>query len=635
MNDRLSQTLLLVSLLFFCQLSFAQYILNGSAKKVSCNCYTLTEEQTFQSGSVWNSNKVDLRNSFDFWFNVFLGCKDDNGADGIVFILQPISTSVGTSGEGMGFAGVKPSIGIALDTWQNLNLSDPSFDHISIQANGETNHNNDLVAPVPVSATSNNVEDCQWHVLRIAWDAGAKNLKAYFDGELRVEKQIDLVSTIFNNDPAVFWGFTGATGGSVNLQQFCTALNPIVTTSTPANRVCEDEPVQFKDASESFAPIIGYNWNFGDGTFSSEKNPLPHTYAEHGQYQVNLKIKGQDGCEKDSTFTVSVGSVPNGSFIVTDTCVGFAPTVHLTESNTEVSYQWLLDNVPISTEKVPFLSSVPQGSHELKMVITSNFSCGVPATQQSGFLIKPAPELLATVQDGCVNEALFFQGTQTDNATTIDRWHWNFGDGVGDVGQNASHLYNAQGTYNVELWAHATNGCLSQAVVTPANINAALAFAGHDTAVIKGVPFQLQGSGTGSFLWSPATGLSNPGVIDPVAQLENDQQYILTAMTPEGCIAKDTVLIKTFTGPAIYVPTAFTPNGDGKNETLRPVYVGIRELKQFSVFNRWGQLVFTTNQMQKSWEGRDAMPGTYVWLIRAVNALGQSIVQKGTVTIIR
>ncbi|HZH36719.1 MAG TPA: L-type lectin-domain containing protein, partial [Flavisolibacter sp.] len=186
-------------LLFICQPVFGQYILNGSAQKNTCNCYTLTDERLMQSGSVWNSNKISLANSFDFWFTVFLGCRDSTGADGIVFILQPISTSVGTSGEGMGFEGVVPSIGIALDTWRNPNLNDPAEDHISIQANGNNNHNFDLAGPVPASATSSNIEDCQWHRLRIAWDAPTKTLKAFFDGVLRVEKQVDLVSTIFNN----------------------------------------------------------------------------------------------------------------------------------------------------------------------------------------------------------------------------------------------------------------------------------------------------------------------------------------------------------------------------------------------------------------------------------------------------
>src|SRR5829696_5365370 len=79
--------------------SFCQYILNGAATQNSCNCYTLTPAAFTQSGSVWNSVKINLTNAFDFHFNVYLGCQDANGADGIVFMLQPISTSIGSTGE--------------------------------------------------------------------------------------------------------------------------------------------------------------------------------------------------------------------------------------------------------------------------------------------------------------------------------------------------------------------------------------------------------------------------------------------------------------------------------------------------------------------------------------------------------
>src|SRR5688500_4295854 len=218
-------------LLFFFTASIAlganaQYILNGSAQKISCNCYTLTTPVQTQSGSVWNSQKIDLEEPFDFWFNVFLGCDDGTGADGIVFMLQPLSTSIGTTGEGMGFQGVSPSIGIALDTWTNSNLSDPVYDHISIQANGNANHSFDLASPVPISAISSNVEDCQWHKLRIVWDPATKTMSTEFDGVPRVSYTGDIINNIFKGNTLVYWGFSGATGGAYNLQQFCTALNP-------------------------------------------------------------------------------------------------------------------------------------------------------------------------------------------------------------------------------------------------------------------------------------------------------------------------------------------------------------------------------------------------------------------------
>ncbi len=618
-----------------CQHASGQYILNGSAQKVSCNCYTLTNEQLTQSGSVWNSNKIDLRTSFDYWFNVFLGCKDPDGADGIVFILQPISTSVGSTGEGMGFSGVMPSVGIAIDTWQNPNLSDPAYDHISIQSNGNINHGSDLAGPVQASPTSDNIEDCKWHVLRISWDAATKTLSAYFDGSLRVQYQVDLVATIFNNDPLVYWGFTGATGGAFNLQQFCTALNPIFAVNNNVGGGCVDEPIQFLDASESFAPIVGYNWSFGDGTFSTEKNPPPKNYPTPGRYPVNLKIKGQDGCEKDSTITVTVGSVPGGALAAFDTCFGYMPRYQFADSNIGVSYQWLIDNQPFSTMPQPPLPTQAVGQHNLQVVISSELGCGPPATPSASFTVKPLPVVVADVEDGCTDEDLFFDGQQTDNRTMISQWQWHFGDGRNGTSKDLLHRYNEPGQYPVKLWAMATNGCVSDTVTAVVNVNQAVADAGRDTAVITGYPFQLQGAGNGSFLWAPAQGLSNASAANPEITLTDDEQFVLTVTTAEGCVAMDSVMIKTFKGPAIYVPTAFTPNGDGKNEVLKPLYVGIKELKQFAVYNRWGQAMFSTKDMNKGWEGRTAPSGTYVWLVKAVDAVNRPVTLKGTVSIIR
>jgi len=89
-----------LSLLLLLVLTFnvkAQYQVNGNASQTSCNCYLLTPDQNNMSGSVWNLNQINLNNPFDYIFDVFFGYNDP-GADGIGFVLQPISTSVGGSG---------------------------------------------------------------------------------------------------------------------------------------------------------------------------------------------------------------------------------------------------------------------------------------------------------------------------------------------------------------------------------------------------------------------------------------------------------------------------------------------------------------------------------------------------------
>jgi gliding motility-associated-like protein len=534
----------------------------------------------------------------------------------------------------MGFGGVAPSIGIALDTYQNFNQADPAYDHISIQANGLTNHTNDLAGPVPISAAGDNVEDCQWHKLRISWDAGGQWLRTYFDGVLRVEKQLDLVNAIFNGDPAVYWGFTGATGGEVNLQQFCTALDPAFTTNVPDNATCEGGTITFTDGSESFAPVQSYSWLFGDGSSSNVMTPPPHLFARAGEYEVTLKIRAQDGCEAATTSKITVGSVPSAAFTIADTCFGNIPRLQLTAQNVGVAYQWKLDGVSGALNSLPALSGQSAGNHGLGLIVSSLYNCGPDAGASASFTIKPLPVAEAVVKDGCVGIESGFSGVQKDNATSISSWNWSFGDGQTAAGQVVRHSYNNTQQYTVKLSTMATNGCFSVPVTATVSINKALVFAGNDTILVRSRATPLQATGNGSFQWSPGTGLSDPTISNPLVTLNSDQQYTVTVTTPEGCTAEDRILIKVYNGPAVYAPTAFTPNGDGKNETFRPVYVGIKELKDLSIFNRWGQLLFRTHEKEKAWDG-GSLSGTFVWFVEATDDSGRPVFLKGTVTVIR
>lgn len=636
-------SLTLFALLLLPFIIFSQtYILNGSAVQNSCNCYTLTPAVNTQSGSVWNANKISLNNPFDYVFNVFLGCTDANGADGIVFMLQPISTSVGTTGEGMGFEGISPSIGISLDTWQNTNRNDPAYDHISIQANGMVTHGTDLAGPIQASPSNPNIEDCQWHTFRIAWDPSTKIIATYFDGNFMLQATVDLVTTIFNNDPMVYWGFSAGTGGSNNLQQFCTALNPGFNTNLANNSTCLGTPVIFTSTSQSFAPIAAYSWDFGDGTTSTLANPAPHTYANPGNYQVKLAIRGLDGCNSDTLKkTISVGDYPLANFDVFDTCAGIIPRIierSTVNSGNITQWNWILDGNPVSIVQLPQLQNLSSGAHQLELKVSSNYGCSSTATLKS-FNINPKPEISASGLDGCADESVSFQGEQIDNATTISSWTWDFGDNQNSGQEDPQHLYNNPGNYNVVVSAAANNGCDSDPIEFPIFINQALAQAGNDTTIIKDEPFQLNGTGGETYSWSPSFGLSDASIANPVVILQDDTRYTLTVTTIEGCTDTDEIDITVFKGSAIFIPSAFTPNNDGLNDRLKPFYVGIKSLEYFSVFNRWGQMVFTTKDMAAGWtadfKGTAQASGTYVWMVKAMDFVGKVYQLKGTTTIIR
>lgn len=618
------------------------YILNGSAVQDNCNCYTLTVESNFQGGSVWNATKINLNNPFDFIFNVNLGCKDADGADGIVFILQPINTSLGAAGEGMGFEGVTPSIGISLDTWQNTNRNDPTYDHISIQANGVISHGGDLAGPVQASASNGNIEDCQWHTFRISWDPVTYSLKTYFDGVFRLEITRDLVATIFNNDPMVYWGFSAATGGSNNRHQFCTALNPGFTTNLTNNAVCLGDPVAFNNISESFAPIASFAWDFGDGITSNSPNPPSHIYANPGIYEVKLAIVGLDGCYSDTIRkTISVGDFPVAGFNVFDTCSGDIPRI-IENSNVSVGnisqWNWTLNGAPVSTSQIPQLTGLQAGPYHLDLVATSNYGCSSSPISKL-FMIKRRPMIEGEGVDGCVNEPVTFSAQQMDNATWITQWNWEFGDGQTSTQQNPTHIYTIGKQYSVTLYASSDNGCPSNPVTIPIFINKAVANAGNDTTALIDLPHQLQGSGGVSYSWSPPTGLNDPTIQNPITILENDITYTLTVTTVEGCQDVDEIKVSVFKGSSVYVPTGFTPNEDGLNDLLRPNCIGIAKLEYFSIYNRWGELIFTTKAIGAGWDGTikgaKQSTGSFVWMLQAVDFAGKVYKLKGTTTLIR
>ncbi len=200
----------------------AQFTVNGSAAANGPNCYTLTPALNSQSGSVWHTNLIDLTQSFEFSADIFLGC-NNGGADGMVFAFQSVSTSVGSLGGGMGYAGITPSIAVEFDTYQNGGSGDPSYDHCAIISQGNVSHTaaSNLAGPVGILPSLGNVEDCQWHSLHISWNPVTDSFRVYIDCNLRLTYVGDIPNTIFGGNPMVFWGFTAGTGALNNQHQFC------------------------------------------------------------------------------------------------------------------------------------------------------------------------------------------------------------------------------------------------------------------------------------------------------------------------------------------------------------------------------------------------------------------------------
>lgn len=169
------------------------------------------------------------------------------------------------------------------------------------------------------------------------------------------------------------------------------------------------------------------------------------------------------------------------------------------------------------------------------------------------------------------------------------------------------------------------------------------AFAGNDTSVVVGQPLQLHATGGTNYLWSPGIGLSTRTTADPILILDsNIDSLILTvrASTPEGCYADDKMTVKVFrTGPQIFVPSGFTPNGDGRNDIMRPILVGMKKLEYFRIYNRWGEVVYETSEIGKGWDGiyagKEQPSGTYVYVAKAIDYKDNPAQVKGSIVLIR
>lgn len=170
-----------------------------------------------------------------------------------------------------------------------------------------------------------------------------------------------------------------------------------------------------------------------------------------------------------------------------------------------------------------------------------------------------------------------------------------------------------------------------------------LANAGNDTTVVANQPLQLNATGGTNYTWTPFTGMNNSAIANPVVTLGTEFSsviYKVKVSDTDGCFAEDEVKVLVFkTGPDIFIPTAFTPNADGKNDILKPILVGIRNMQYFSIYNRWGQMIFTSSTVGVGWDGtsngKEQATGTYVFTARGTDYLGKTVFKKGTVVLIR
>ncbi len=465
----------------------------------------------------------------------------------------------------------------------------------------------------------------------------------------------------------------GVNPGCASVDSITVKVYPNPTVNFTMPKICLNDAVgQFFDSSytaDAETLPFAFQWNFGDPNgspgnpnSSSQQDPI-HRYSAAANYNMSLTVRNGEGCVDSASkiFTVN-GDNPVAVFQVTSpsqlcsnspvqidnlSTVNFGSVVALQISwgdTTGVSY---MDSLPYSGKVYSHNYPNPVTSQTIAYTIQVTASSGITcqnATDQK-ITINPSPHVVFGAIPALCDIDTAVDVTEATELTGLTGTYVFAGRGITARGV-LDPVKAGPGADTLMYSYTATDGCSDTAFQSVFIQALPVVWAGNDTAVVIGQPLQLDArssDGTGdTFSWSPPEGLSDTAIANPVAVLGDGVdsiRYFVTAMDSLGCAGVSSIRVIVFKSlPDLFVPNAFTP-GRAANGLFRPVPVGISRLNYFKVYNRNGQLVYSTSQMGEGWDGRVGgviqPSGTFIWVAEALTYAGKIINRKGFVILVR
>lgn len=420
---------------------------------------------------------------------------------------------------------------------------------------------------------------------------------------------------------------------------------PVAAFTYPAI-VCQNETnLALQDQSsvpQQISQITQWNWQINNNPVIIQNPALVPTNA--GDLSVSLVVSTAEGCVSDTLQKViTVHLQPHaqlafGEELCENRLINFTDKSYFAATTNEqiTVWNWLMDAVPLSSQNPAYLYTA--GTHQTSLRVQSNFGCNSDLFS-SPVIVYDKPTVNLGINDSCVFRVINY--TAKDVAGNVNNWYWDFGKGLKEDKPALSKYFSTDGDNSFVLYSKTIHGCMDT-IVRPFKIYMNRAYAGNDTLVAYNQPVQLNAHGgtDNHYTWSPSTGLNNASIEAPVAAVyDKDILYKLDAITNEGCDAHSHILIKRYNGPDIYIPTAFTPNSDRRNDILKAFPVGMKQLDYFAVYNRYGQRLFYTTDFEKGWDGNinglQSKPDTYVAVAHAIDYSGKPMLKKVTVVLIR
>ena len=445
-------------------------------------------------------------------------------------------------------------------------------------------------------------------------------------------------------------------------------LIPKVQIAADRNNVCAGSAINFSASVQDGGPTPVYQWTV-NGVDAGSNSPvftsssLPNNaivVCKLTSSAVSVCTSVKTGISNAVTIVIkpvikpAITVAATANIICTGTPVTFSATTN--DIGTNAEFQWSINGLPAGNNQNSLTSSslVNNDVVSCLLIADPNQNCLLNDSAVSNTIIMQVSAAVSptvTINSSgnliCPNDGVKFTASG-QNAGSNPSYQWiinGLQTGINSAVYENTNFKNGDNIYCV-LTASNT-GCPSTIpvvsntetiLVKPAPV---INLGVSDTTILPLQQIQLKASFSGdlaSFSWSPASKLVNGTDPEPMTlPLTGTTVFQINAIGVNGCSATKQVTVYVFYDK-LYIPSAFTPNGDGLNDFFRiPDKVAIT-LKEFSIFDRWGKKIFTTKDRMKGWDGmnngKPANTGVYIYMISGSTPDG-NVLSKGIITLIR
>jgi gliding motility-associated-like protein len=435
--------------------------------------------------------------------------------------------------------------------------------------------------------------------------------------------------------------YNSPTGCSTTLNINVLVPQQAVASPTIPNFVCQnDDPVPLSGNFDNSGGVFIINQT----TIIDEFDPNFWGAGPHQILYTSTQNLGTATCFSYDTVFINVMPKPNTSFSgwQLEYCLTDSPTTLIpNDSDINGTFSGSV-GITATNSFDPILAGV--GNHQIIYSYTDISSICSNADTVTVSVIDTIAINFESIGSRCFGESdtLVYTGTPIGAG---NEWLWATDDGtiLHNGGDTLIVRWNNVGMNQISLDI-VGNVCTGSPVVHSFEAVGIDLDAGEDRIITDNNPVLLNAVGTASdgsdltFAWSPNSNITCTDCANPSVAPDESTTYYLTATSQIGCTASDTVRISVIKQRSLFVPNIFTPNSDGKNDDIMPLGSEIASIK-FSIFDRWGSLVFETENIGTAWDGtingKDAASGAYAYLLEVTFNDGVSDVYKGSITLVR